>query len=336
MSLALSHTQKIDYLNIGLIVFSLVLAYLIPFQLFLFAYAVLGPLHYLTEMSWLHRSNYFIKGKHDYLILVALGIFVYHANFGIFGDPPQIQGLGTTTIFMAFVGAFCFVAFETWLPKIIGLGLAFVLGIFVFSNPKFFESYFIIIAVFVPTIVHVCVFTLLFMVYGSIKNKSKIGFVSCAVFVIACVVLFLYNPTITYQISDYVSKLYRDTFYIVNDTLMYVSGQTKSFSTEMTDEHFNTIFFSKAGVIFTRFVAFIYLYHYLNWFSKTSIIKWHEVSMDRLIVIATLWILSVGLYYYDYKLGFQVLFTLSMMHVFLEFPLNFKTIQTLAMKLVGK
>ena len=31
--------------------------------MFLFAYAFLGPLHYLTEISWLHDRQYFAKGK---------------------------------------------------------------------------------------------------------------------------------------------------------------------------------------------------------------------------------------------------------------------------------
>jgi hypothetical protein len=39
-------------------------------------------------------------------------------------------------------------------------------------------------------------------------------------------------------------------------------------------------------------------------------------------VIVVLWLISVGLYYYDYRLGFDVLFLISFLHVFLEFPLN--------------
>src|SRR5689334_16188561 len=35
------------------------LACLAPFTLFLIAFAVLGPLHYLTEISWLHDREYF-------------------------------------------------------------------------------------------------------------------------------------------------------------------------------------------------------------------------------------------------------------------------------------
>ena len=334
----ISFNDKINYLNIILIFVSLGLSFLIPFELFIFAYAVLGPLHYLTEISWLHKSNYFIKGKYEYLILVALGLLSYIANFGFGGEIPQVTGLGTTSIFVAFVGAFCFLAFDKLWPKIVGILVSGILGLFVFTlDQKTFELYFISIAVFVPTIVHVCVFTWLFMIYGSIKSKSLSGYISCVVFLLACVYIFIYRPDISYQVSETVNTLYYDTFSIVNKTLMYVFNfSDMSISEPMSQGRFQELFYSVPGQMFTRFIAFIYLYHYLNWFSKTSVIKWHEVSNDRLIVIGTLWILSVGLYFYDYMLGFQVLFTLSLMHVFLEFPLNFKTIHTIFQKIIGK
>jgi hypothetical protein len=332
---SISLSEKVNYANILLILVSLILSFWIPFHLFLFAYAVLGPLHYLTEISWLHKNNYFVKGKYDYLILIALGLLVYHANFGIFGEAPDVLGLGTTTIFVSFVAAFCFLAFDKLYPKLIGIFVSAVLGMFVFTlSPSINEHYFIVVAVFLPTIIHVCVFTWLFMLYGSIKTNSKSGYFSCAFFIIACLILVFYRPSFDYQISNYVATLYHDTFSILNNTLMYSFGFSDVHISEpMNRKHFFDIFFSVPGQMFTRFVAFIYLYHYLNWFSKTSIIKWHEVSIEKLIIISTLWVMSVALYFYDYMLGFQVLFTLSMMHVFLEFPLNFRTIQTLVQKI---
>ena len=41
---------------------------------FLFAYAVLGPEHYLTEISWLHKRGYFTRGKYDFLLLGGLAL----------------------------------------------------------------------------------------------------------------------------------------------------------------------------------------------------------------------------------------------------------------------
>lgn len=56
---------NIDRLNIGLIAVSMLLAVRWPFETLLLAYAVLGPLHYMTEISWLHDRNYFLPRRRD-------------------------------------------------------------------------------------------------------------------------------------------------------------------------------------------------------------------------------------------------------------------------------
>jgi hypothetical protein len=60
---AITTVNRLDYVNIGLLIFSCILAFIMPFELFLFAYGVLGPLHYLTEISWLHDKNYYANLK---------------------------------------------------------------------------------------------------------------------------------------------------------------------------------------------------------------------------------------------------------------------------------
>lgn len=50
--------DRINHLNSLLMVASCAAAFLMPFELFLLAYAVLGPLHYLTEISWIHDRRY--------------------------------------------------------------------------------------------------------------------------------------------------------------------------------------------------------------------------------------------------------------------------------------
>ena len=77
--------------------------------------------------------------------------------------------------------------------------------------------------------------------------------------------------------------------------------------------------YSSAGILITRFIAYAYTYHYLNWFSKTSVIKWHEVSKPQLVAIFALWIIAVVLYYTDYRTGLMALYFLSFLHVVLEF-----------------
>ena len=86
------------------------------------------------------------------------------------------------------------------------------------------------------------------------------------------------------------------------------------------------VFFSTFGIMLMRFIAFAYLYHYLNWFSKTEIIRWHKVPKIRFIAVLGLWLIACGLYAYDYSVGLSFLFFLSFTHVLLEFPLNIVSI----------
>src|SRR4051812_27443257 len=70
------NTDRLNYVNIGLMILSCVIAFIMPFELFLFSYAVLGPLHYLTEISWLHKRQYFSPGKRDFLLLGAFALVI--------------------------------------------------------------------------------------------------------------------------------------------------------------------------------------------------------------------------------------------------------------------
>ena len=66
--------HQINHLNTALMVMSVAIAAVLPFELFLFAYAILGPAHYLTQISWLHDRNYFTTGRWDFLFLLLLTI----------------------------------------------------------------------------------------------------------------------------------------------------------------------------------------------------------------------------------------------------------------------
>ncbi|UPT68252.1 MAG: hypothetical protein M0D57_06295 [Sphingobacteriales bacterium JAD_PAG50586_3] len=78
----MNKAYTIDYANIGLMILSCIIAFFIPFELFLFSYAILGPLHYLTEIGWLHQRQYFTKGKYDFLLLIFFGLLLFAAQFG--------------------------------------------------------------------------------------------------------------------------------------------------------------------------------------------------------------------------------------------------------------
>src|SRR5207245_573498 len=65
---------RMDVVHLGLMLSALGLAYLLPFELLLIAYAVLGPARYLTEISWLHDRQYFLSAKRLALVVAAIEV----------------------------------------------------------------------------------------------------------------------------------------------------------------------------------------------------------------------------------------------------------------------
>ncbi|MHC4852364.1 MAG: hypothetical protein ACYTF5_10115, partial [Planctomycetota bacterium] len=71
---------QVNHLNIGLMVASMAAAFVLPFEVFLISYAVLGPLHYLTELSWLHDRGYFAIHKSECVGLVLIALLSVFAS----------------------------------------------------------------------------------------------------------------------------------------------------------------------------------------------------------------------------------------------------------------
>ena len=60
-----------DAIHLGLMFAALGITYLVPFELLLLSYVVLGPAHYLTEISWLHDRKYFLPQRGIPIALAA-------------------------------------------------------------------------------------------------------------------------------------------------------------------------------------------------------------------------------------------------------------------------
>src|SRR5262245_10625902 len=73
--------DRVNYVNIALMLVSAVIAIRLPFELFLVTYAVLGPLHYLTQMSWLHDRGYFTTGRWDWMPLALLAVLATEETY---------------------------------------------------------------------------------------------------------------------------------------------------------------------------------------------------------------------------------------------------------------
>ncbi len=327
-------TNQINYLNIGLMILSAGLAFAYPFELFILVYAVLGPLHYLTEISWLHDKNYYTKGKYDWLFLAAASLGVTALFLGL--DRYAPRGTNDFFTYMAFAGGAILLLVDKNKLRFGLFILAVFIGLLLTKLPLFGA----IFGLLLPTIIHVFVFTGLFILIGALKGRSVSGIFSLLVFVgVACCFIFFHPDHADYHVSDYAKENFgflRDdgtgsnVFVSMNLYLVNAMGiQDFGIPTRPYSEFFHKIndflYQNPSALALMSFIAFAYTYHYLNWFSKTSIIKWHEVSKGRFAVVLSLWIASLILYGVNYSLGFKWLFFLSFAHVMLEFPLNHLT-----------
>ena len=316
-------TDRINVLNIWLMLISAVLAYIWPYYLFLVAYAVLGPLHYLTEISWLHDRQYYTRRKNDYLILVAIGLLYGTSVILKFGETQILANI----VVLAFIGSmiFSFTEDRSWRVGFLVLG-----AIAAYFIPISFTT--VIAGLLLVTLIHVFVFTGFFIATGALRSNSRSGWLSLGMFVFMALLLFLFRPMPGGGIADaFVIQHYDKMFGDLNIWIMRTFGLSDrgAFASDPFE-------FSPGAIAVMRFISFAYLYHYLNWFSKTKVIGWHEVSKQRLIAVVGLWLAAIGIYLIDYDLGLKVLFTLSAMHVLLEFPLDLKTIVGFGSQLRGR
>ncbi|MEY2923658.1 MAG: hypothetical protein RLZZ337_198 [Bacteroidota bacterium] len=325
--------KQIDYVNIGLMVFAFFVSIKLPFHLFLMAYAILGPLHYLTEIGWLDDKNYFSTNKRDAWILVVLCALVTLAfsiyQFGSFEFTKtwteslnQSKFKPIADFILKYEKSFIFLAFYAAImmtfvkKKALRYGLM-AAGIVIAYFLNGINAYFMIIGIMLPTVIHVYVFTGAFILFGALKSKSVSGYASLMVFVLILFLIVMQRPKPQdYQLTGYwLDTMKASNFHGINQAIASFFGWNKG----------TFYVFSPLGIKMQIFIAFAYTYHYLNWFSKTKIINWHQVSKVRLYSAVAIWIASVALYFYDYKIGLAALFFLSVLHVFLEFPLNHLT-----------
>jgi hypothetical protein len=326
-------TEKIDAINIGLILLSGLLAMIIPFELFLLSYAILGPLHYLTEISWLHDKQYFTKHKYDSVYLVILGLAITFLILQTFYRWDIIDLPDTIPSNLAWIAMLLAVLFVTAKSTIARLVGTLIILITVQISNK--HSVIILTTILLPTLFHVYVFTGLFMLYGALKSKSRMGIASVLVFIATPLMLiFLFPDKPFFQATKYSQMAYTGNgsdigFQFLHIDLMrrFLDYNVVANSAEQAKTLFmQAIFNSQAGIIIGRLIGFAYTYHYLNWFSKTRVIQWHKVPKARFVLVAVVWIASIALYAIDYTMGIVWLFLLSYLHVVLELPLNVTSI----------
>jgi len=171
----------------------------------------------------------------------------------------------------------------------------------------------IVLGVLLPTLIHVSLLTPVFMTLGAYRSGSKAQALLIVVYLAAVAAILLVPPSARTIVPTF-GQAAREYFGNVAPALGSVLG--------IPDLTLDTRF--------TSLLAFIYSYHYLNWFIKADVIRWADIPRSRLILVCAASAASTALYAFNYALGFTVLLALSLLHVVLEFPLN-----TLALRQLG-
>jgi len=291
---------RTDVCHFALMLAAVGLSYLLPFELVLLSYVILGPAHYLTEISWLHDRSYFLPHRGVALTLVVAAIALS------FLESPFWYGVA---VWVALVVCAALAATRTALQAMLLLMAAAAVTLF-FANRT---NGFAIVGVLLPTLIHVSLFTLVFMTLGAARSRSPIQFGLVAAY-LAAIVLILALPPSAATVIPSLASFAQQSFGNVPQALGYALG----------------IPHLKLDARLTGLLSFVYTYHYLNWFIKAEVIRWADVPKARLAAVAAASLGATALYFYDYKIGFAVLLGLSLTHVLLEFPLN-----TLSLRQLG-
>jgi hypothetical protein len=281
-----------DIAHLGLMLGALALTYLVPFELLLLAYVVLGPAHYTTEISWLHDRNYFLPQPG-----IAIGLVVI-ALIAALIDNAHWFGV---VMWGAFVISALIAAATTPAQSTILVMVAMVVTGWMLATGASMA----VVGILLPTLIHVSLFTLVFMALGALRSGARFQWLLIGIYLAAVGLILALPPTAGSLVPSF-ARAANDYFANVAPALSRLFG-------------------IPGLALDNRLVAllaFVYTYHYLNWFIKAEVIRWADVSRGRLALVGVVSAASTALYFYDYAYGFSVLLALSLAHIVLEFPLN--------------
>ena len=154
------------------------------------------------------------------------------------------------------------------------------------------------------------------MLYGSLQSSSKWGFATIGLVLMLPFVLLLapINAPV-HELQDTVKDTWLQSgFHVLNTGLRAILG---------ISDGSTFFFYEQAELKMQSIISFAYIYHYLNWFSKTTIIQWHQqITAKSGPLLAVVWFMLMGLFAVNYTLGFSIALIFSFAHVLFEFPVN--------------
>ncbi|MBB6240646.1 hypothetical protein [Rhodanobacter sp. MP1X3] len=285
-----------NLLNVVAIFVCAAIAHLLPETTLLGAYAILGPAHYLTEISWLHDRRYFV-GRPWLLIVAAYAALVIML---VRPHTPPADGA-----LFALLGGL--IAAGIGMPFIVTVLVAVTSAVVGVAGAILGWVFVAAIAILVPTLIHVFAFTTMFMLTGATRGRRMVDWLPVMALTFAAA-SFVLVPTM---------DLGRGAFMTIA-----VQGFSRLFAQLSVPGH-------SVELRVVGFLGFAYSYHYVNWFLKTGLLGWHRVSLGRLVLLVSTWVLVMFAYTENILLGLLVSLPLSLGHVLLELPLNVLTARRL-------
>ncbi len=155
-----SKTRWADFAALGL---SGVAAAIAPLQVFLFAFVVLGPMHYMTEIAWLGKKNFYLREgvvfSRAYVVVAMLAAVLSLSSHALRHD-----------LWFWTVGALLLFSLSVLVRNIYTI---LAIAVAALITAFFLKTWMFFIAVMVPTLVHVFFFTWVFMVSGALREKNR-------------------------------------------------------------------------------------------------------------------------------------------------------------------
>jgi hypothetical protein len=307
-----------------LVVVAAALAAFRPVEVFLAGFMVLGPLHYLTELVWLHERRCFTSRAWHPALLGGIGLVGTTMVLLLDSGAPLpaearvvAQNVAVTALFVATVLAFVLTRRDPKPAMLAVAGAAATVVGVAWSVSGWSYGYFLGFGVLLPTVVHVLGFTALFMIHGCIRRRDRGDLLALGLFLSALVLLVLpWGPVTAHPAA---AARYGTTFSYLNDAIIgMVGGRADSASSGLWAD----------GLM--RVLAFAYLHHYLNWFEKTPRIGLDRLSPRQLRIAVGGWLFLLGATAVNVELGLMLALVPNVLHMVLELPLNWRTIRALA------
>ena len=181
--------RTIDAVHLGLLLAALAITYVVPFELLLLSYVIFGPAHYFTEISWLHDRKYFLPHRN-----VAFGL----AGVAVVAALIDNASWFGFVIWMAFVTCALLTtttAAQSAILTIVALGVTAIMAV----N----GSSLAVLGILLPTLIHVSLFTLVFMTLGAYRSGSKAQALLVVVYLMAIGIILVLPPSAATQIPAF-------------------------------------------------------------------------------------------------------------------------------------